>query len=594
MDTNLLITALGDVADLINSGSDTNATLEQLVVAACRHGNWLRGSIMSIDLASGYGYVTVRHDPTVQFDRLEDQWVLATSPSLVALRSNQPVFIPDAQASDEFPGFRKESRERGYCSVLVMPMRCTDLLGRPMVLTANSERVKDIGPSDLALMKLIVQLGSIAVEKQKAIAEQKDSAQQREMVLSTHTRLMQQAISDDSVQKLSDVIRPILQRPVLIVDLTTNAILTGASPKPQLFDEGEWHEIVEAQLRPRIRRLPFDTMREGGAAVIEFPVAVERHGFALTASVYPLRIDGLSVGALMVFGDDELSEYDQLLIGSIRLAISVQLMRNLIRFQFERRTLDELFGEICDGKWNNENDLVQRALKFGIRLNRAHRMIVVSFATSDSLAAATLRNVQKGIALLFDRNGAAPAVIGHGGRTIILVPAAKTSSEDYFREIMAKVEREVRHYTSVEPIIVLSDACNTLQDYPAHWKSCGSILEIAESFGKRGILAAEDFGPLPILLSTANADYVRDFVHRTLGAIIEYDATHDTRFLATLKAYFESGCRNQQCADALEIHVTTLRYRLTRMAELFGLDLESATKRFDVELALRLTDLCRT
>jgi len=140
----------------------------------------------------------------------------------------------------------------------------------------------------------------------------------------------------------------------------------------------------------------------------------------------------------------------------------------------------------------------------------------------------------------------------------------------------------------------LSEVCNALQDYPAHWKSCGSILEIAESFGKRGILAAEDFGPLPILLSTANADYVRDFVHRTLGAIIEYDATHDTRFLATLKAYFESGCRNQQCADALEIHVTTLRYRLTRIAELFGLDLESATKRFDVELALRLTDLCRT
>jgi DNA-binding PucR family transcriptional regulator len=83
-------------------------------------------------------------------------------------------------------------------------------------------------------------------------------------------------------------------------------------------------------------------------------------------------------------------------------------------------------------------------------------------------------------------------------------------------------------------------------------------------------------------------------VDRTLGAIIEYDATHDTRLLATLKAYFEAGCRNQQCADALEIHVTTLRYRLTRIAELFGLDLESATKRFDVELALRLTDLCRT
>ncbi|MDR6759124.1 purine catabolism regulator [Mycoplana sp. BE70] len=564
-----------------------------MVVAACRHGDWLRGSIMSIDLASGYGYVTVRHDPTLQLERPEDQWVLATSPSLVALRGNQPVFIPDAQASDEFPGFRKESRERGYCSVLVMPMRCTDLLGRPMVLTVNSERVKDIGPTDLALMKLIVQLGSIAVEKQKAIAEQKDSALQREMVLSTHTRLMQQAISDDSVQKLSDAIHPILQRPVLIVDLTTNAILAGASPKPRLFDDGEWHEIVETQLRPRIRRLPFDTMREDGVTLIEFPITLERHGFGLAASVYPLRIDGTSVGALMVLGDDGLTEYDQLLIGSIRLAVSVQLMRNLIRFQFERRSLDELFSEIIDGKWKNENDLAQRALKFGIRLNRPHRMIVVSFAESDNLAAATLGNVQQGIALLFDRGGSTPVVVGHADCMIILVPATNNLTDEYLRELMMKVMREIRLYTPIEPVSVLSALCTSLQDYQGHWKSCRNILDIAQVFGKRGILSAEDLGPLPILLSTANADYVQEFVRRTLGTVLDHDEANETQFLATLKAYVNTGCRNQQCADELGIHVTTLRYRLAKSAELFGLNLDSPAKRFDLELAIRLYDLCQ-
>ncbi|WP_019169968.1 helix-turn-helix domain-containing protein [Pseudaminobacter salicylatoxidans] len=592
MDISSLITALGDVADLINSGSDTDATLRQLVVAACRHGDWLRGSIMSIDLASGYGYVTVRHDPTLQLGRPEDQWILATSPSLVALRDNRPVIIPDAQASDEFPGFRKESRERGYCSVLVMPMRCTDLLGRPMVLTVNSERVKSIGPTDLALMKLIVHLGSIAVEKQKAIAEQKDAALQREMVLSTHTRLMQQAISDDSVQKLSDAIHPIIQRPALIVDLTTDAILVGTSPKPKLLDDPEWHEIVETQLRTRLRRLPFETMRDDVATLTEFHITLERHSFDLVARVYPLRIDGRSVGALMIFSDDELTEYDQLLIGSIRLAISVQLMRNLIRFQFERRTLDDLFAEIIESKWKNENDLAQRALKFEIRLNRAHRMIVVSFPESDGLAAATLGNVQRGITLLFDGSGSKPVVIGYADCMIILVPATKNSTDEYVRELMLKVMREVRHYTSIEPISVLSALCIAPQDYQGQWKSCRSILDIAQAFGKRGVLSAEDFGPLPTLLSTANADSVRDVVRRTLGAVLDHDERNETQFFITLKAYINSGCRNQQCADALGIHVTTLRYRLAKASDLFRLDLESSTTRFDVELAIRLHDLC--
>ena len=591
MDINSLITALGDVADLINSGSDTDATLRHLVIAACRHGGWLRGSIMSIDLSSGYANVTVRHDPTLQLDRPEDRWVLATSPSLVALRDSQPVFIPDAQTSDEFPGFRKESRERGYRSVLVTPMRCTDLLGRPMVLTVNSERVKAAGETDLALMKLIVQRGSIAVEKQKAILEQRHSAQQREKVLSTHTRLMQQAISDDSVQKLADAIHPIIMRPALIADLTTNTIMTGVSPDPNAFDDAKWQEIVEAQLRSAILKLPFMTMREDGATLTEFHIALERQGVDLIASVHPLRIDGEVVGAFIILGDDDLTEYDQLLLGSARLAISVQLMRNLIRFRFERRSLDDLFGEILHGKWKDENDLAQRALAFGIRLNRAYRMIVVTFSDGQGVSAVTLGQIQQGISLLFDRTGSTPAVTGHSGCVAVLVPSWKNPPEEHLRELARKVVREIRHYTTAEPTLVISASCIAPRDYQRHWKSCQSLLDIARAFDRKGILSTEDFGPLPILLSTADVDYVRDFLRGTVGEIRAYDQANETQFFETLKAYIDAGCRNQPCADALGIHVTTLRYRLAKATDLFGLQLENPARRFDLELALRLAEL---
>jgi len=36
------------------------------------------------------------------------------------------------------------------------------------------------------------------------------------------------------------------------------------------------------------------------------------------------------------------------------------------------------------------------------------------------------------------------------------------------------------------------------------------------------------------------------------------------------------------------LHVTTLRYRLSRIQELFGVDVETPEKRFAVELAIRL------
>jgi len=48
------------------------------------------------------------------------------------------------------------------------------------------------------------------------------------------------------------------------------------------------------------------------------------------------------------------------------------------------------------------------------------------------------------------------------------------------------------------------------------------------------------------------------------------------------------GRRYQNCADELQIHVSTLRYRLDRLKELFQIDWEEPEARFGLELALRL------
>jgi len=67
-----------------------------------------------------------------------------------------------------------------------------------------------------------------------------------------------------------------------------------------------------------------------------------------------------------------------------------------------------------------------------------------------------------------------------------------------------------------------------------------------------------------------------------------HDKAHGTAYVETLAAYLECGCRSQVCADALELHVTTLRYRLARIEELFGIEIDTRERRFSLELAIRL------
>src|SRR5271155_5647244 len=96
-----LLRSLSDVASHINASTDLDATLRHLLEAVCRETPWASGGIMSVDQDEGYAQVIARHDPSHIGAIRSDRWLLAESPSRLALAGNQPVIIPDAQKSTE-------------------------------------------------------------------------------------------------------------------------------------------------------------------------------------------------------------------------------------------------------------------------------------------------------------------------------------------------------------------------------------------------------------------------------------------------------------------------------------------------------------
>jgi DNA-binding PucR family transcriptional regulator len=88
-------------------------------------------------------------------------------------------------------------------------------------------------------------------------------------------------------------------------------------------------------------------------------------------------------------------------------------------------------------------------------------------------------------------------------------------------------------------------------------------------------------------MSAVDSREMRSFVDSRIGAVARHDASHRTSYIGTLSAFLDCGCRSQPCADALGIHVTTLRYRLQRLRDLFGLATETPGQRFALQLALQ-------
>lgn len=583
-----LFTSLGAVASLINASSDLDQTLQHLLEAVCRRQPWSSGAIMRIDAAGGFAETIARHGPRDLGPALEGRWPLTESPTRIAIARNEPVIIADAQESAEFPGYRREAIERGYRTVIVLPMGYRDTAGHRIVLSVRSQERVDVSADELAFLQFVVHLGQIAMDKARSLAEEQAFGERLSGALSAHGALLDQVLADESVAAAAAMVASLLPDPPVIVDLMARRVMAAGSPVPTLVDDETWRaaiaddlgrQFLEIAARPAGRHR-FDTR--------DLELSIDGQLVRVPAIVCPLTVDRTRVGALIVFspapGEGDL---DHLLLDGARFGLSVQMMRSYVAFVTEARNLEELFADLLDGT-RPLADVVERADRLNINLSKPARLLAV--APQQKLSTAAALDLRRELTHIVERFDARATVAQRAGAIVALCPAERKHDAD-FAALAQRVVAEVRIATGTVPIAVLSKLCRGPADYLPSWRECERLQALARRFGRNGIVRAEDFGPFPVLMSAVESTEMRGFVANLIGAVVSHDATHGTAYIRTLTAFLDQGCRSQPAADALGIHVTTLRYRLDRLRDLFGLATETPDQRFALQLALQFQQI---
>jgi purine catabolism regulator len=74
----------------------------------------------------------------------------------------------------------------------------------------------------------------------------------------------------------------------------------------------------------------------------------------------------------------------------------------------------------------------------------------------------------------------------------------------------------------------------------------------------------------------------------TLGSLIEYDREHNADLIRSLDAFFAANGSPKEAAERLHVHRNTVLYRLDRIREITGFNLEDAAIRLRLQLALQI------
>src|SRR5437762_1247823 len=128
-----------EIAGAVNATSELNVILDQIVFAACHHARWWTSGIMAVNRSSGYSELVTRYAPAYDLSAdVPTRWSLDTSPSRLVVERREPIIIPDAQVSDEFPGYKADALARNYHTVVILPLNTTNSDGHELVLSVNS------------------------------------------------------------------------------------------------------------------------------------------------------------------------------------------------------------------------------------------------------------------------------------------------------------------------------------------------------------------------------------------------------------------------------------------------------------------------
>lgn len=107
-------------------------------------------------------------------------------------------------------------------------------------------------------------------------------------------------------------------------------------------------------------------------------------------------------------------------------------------------------------------------------------------------------------------------------------------------------------------------------------------------YGAGHVTDFDNLGIFRLILAAEQLPETRRFQEEALDSLLEYDATHGANLVPTLEAFFMANCSPKETASLLDVHRNTVLYRLERITEISGFNLNDPSIRLRLHLALHI------
>lgn len=300
--------------------------------------------------------------------------------------------------------------------------------------------------------------------------------------------------------------------------------------------------------------------------------------------VWEINLDRRKVARLLV-DKDSLDEMEQVGIEQARLVLSLELMRNKVAEDTELRLRGNFIDELLTPPLLLPHEAESRGRKLGMNPEHLWEVAVMEGETApdEDLLSELL-------ALEARKRRVAPHIEFRTNRAVLFLPTPE-SRDAAWRD-------DVPSWTDTIGLW-LEDPANKLGQFRAGVGTRVPLWNMHQSYGEaRNALMVssrlsggrttrfEDVEVYHLLSETANDPGFAALFERKLGKLRAYDDEHSGDLLRTFFYYLESRGSLIETANRLYIHRNSVKYRLERIRDITGFDLNQPREQFVCHLCL--------
>ena len=484
-------------------------------------------------------------------------------------QSGAPYFTEDYRDDERFV-------HRDYIDSAVEGEQIRAILGVPLTvedkvigaLLAVHRTVRPFPAGEVALLTSFAAHAAVALENARlfeqaraavgaadaANAELRSRSAATERAAHAHDLLTDVLLHGGGVVEVAEVLADVLGGSLAVYD-DEGRLLTGSRLGPTTEDQAPGEAFAQAKAEARASGRCVQTDAGDWVAVA---AAGEEHLGTLV----------LQTGRPM-----DLPERRTLERGALVTALVLLFGRT--EAEAESRVRGELLSDLVSGRNLDPDRLRERARQQGADLDLELAVAVAEPVEegSDQPAARVAVNLARELQGL---GGV------HDGLVVVLAPGEPLTLGETLHDRLGGAT------VGVAPCV------GGAQAVTASWRQARQTLDALLRLERAGEVSdPAGLGLARLLLGGNGPHELDEFIARTLGPVLDYDAARETQLAETVEAWLMSGGALRETAERLHIHPNTVTQRLDRVGQLLGSGWRAPSRKLDVQLALQMARLRR-